>query len=275
MDRSDGVGTASAAAPIAAVELEAHLAAIQLESRVEAVAGLGSEAAEQGGPPLLEQGLGRADADRLAGDRLPDRELAALLPAAASERLRLLDHVGAAQGTRPSATGRSRPPVSRAGSPASVLLFVPRAGRGRGFGLSPTSCFGSAAPSSGGRGAACGARRCGRTTGRPAPDFAPNRRPPPVGTGTSARTPESMSWRITSPAPSIVKGIEQHAALEELADLVLGRAVWPRTRARARTGSRRASPSSRSRACPRSRGVRIAGSRRAGPGRPRPRRPSG
>src|SRR6185312_36793 len=89
--RSRGVGTPRGSPAIIVVEVEADLAAVELEPGLEAVAGFRLETAEQGGPPLSEQGLGRAGADGLAGDGLPDREPTALPPAAATERLLLLD----------------------------------------------------------------------------------------------------------------------------------------------------------------------------------------
>ena len=55
--------------------------------------------------PVRKQRLGRAHADLLAGDRLPDRELAAPPPAAAAVGLLLLDDLGLAEGTRAERDG--------------------------------------------------------------------------------------------------------------------------------------------------------------------------
>src|SRR5262245_35186138 len=60
--RSHGVGTPRGLSAIILVEVEPDLAAVELEPGLEAVAGLGPEAVDQGGPPLSEQGLGRAGA---------------------------------------------------------------------------------------------------------------------------------------------------------------------------------------------------------------------
>src|SRR5947209_2537911 len=81
------IGGARRASPtIGAAEVEADFAPFQLQSRLEGFPGLRLEAPEQRAHPSTEQRLGGADADRLAGDRLPDCEPAALLPAAASIR---------------------------------------------------------------------------------------------------------------------------------------------------------------------------------------------
>ena len=97
---------------------------------------------------------------------------------------------------------------------------------------------------------------------------------PPTGTGISV-TVAGVRQVEDHLARALGRGAREHAALEEFADLVVAEGASVGTPARARTGSPRATRSSRSRACPRSPAGRSAGSRRAGSGRSRPRRRSG
>src|SRR5262249_30780632 len=79
-------------------EVEADLALFQLQPGVEGPSGLRLEALEHRAHAPTEQRPPRAGADLLAGDRLPDGDLAAAPPAAAAVRLLLLDDLRAAQG---------------------------------------------------------------------------------------------------------------------------------------------------------------------------------
>ncbi len=87
-------------------EVEADLARLQLKSRLERFAGLRLESLEHRGPALSQECLRGADADPLAGDRLPDRELATLPPAAATIRFLLLHDLGLAERARAQSDGR-------------------------------------------------------------------------------------------------------------------------------------------------------------------------
>ncbi len=129
-------------------------------------------------------------------------------------------------GQRPERRGAEAASAGLAAGRRPARFFARDRAR-RGFASPPSSPGGSAVSAFGARPAV---RRpgAGARTGRPGPaGCVPGPRRPPAGTGTSATTPESRSWRITSPAPSIVRGCQQHPALEELADLVLGQ-PWPR-----------------------------------------------
>ena len=145
--------------------------------------------------PSRRSDLGRADADLLAGDRLPDREPAALPSSRCSRR-----------------TSPARRPRTRRGDKGRARPAAKPVGRSRG---------GAAA----GRAGCRFLRRAVRGAFRPPaggrPAFAAGRLGPPVGTGISVTSPESVRWRITSPAPSIVSGPEQDAPLQELADLLV------------------------------------------------------
>src|SRR5262245_33641800 len=79
-------------------EVEADLALFQLQTGVEGPSGLRLEALEHRAHAPTEQRLRHAGADPLAGDRLPDGELAPAPPAAAAVRLLLFDDLRAAQG---------------------------------------------------------------------------------------------------------------------------------------------------------------------------------
>src|SRR5262249_12165955 len=79
-------------------EVEADLTLFQLQTVVEGPSGLRLEALEHRAHAPAEQRLRRAGADPLAGDRLPDGELAPAPPAAAAVRLLLFDDLRAAQG---------------------------------------------------------------------------------------------------------------------------------------------------------------------------------
>ena len=184
-------------AAIAAFEVEADLAPFQLQSSIERLAGFRSKALEQRALTLLQQRLGRPDADRLAGDRLPDGELAALLPAAASVRLRLIDDVGAAQrATAQCRRMRSHPPVHGgevrspriSPRPAAGPSSEPAAFRRRACALaSAASSPCSIRPEPVGRPGGCA------STSRSLAGL----RWPPVGTGISVRPPLSVRWRMT------------------------------------------------------------------------------
>ena len=116
--------------------------------------------------PSRTRHLRCAHTDSLAGNHLPDREAAPLLPTAASERPLLFDDLGPAQGAR------AEPPGSFA------------------FDLAPRACPGSRTPA--------GVRR------RPAATVA--RRSRPAGTGISTIAPESVNWSTDGPEPSIDTG---------------------------------------------------------------------
>src|SRR5262249_20671852 len=77
--------------------VEGALALPRLKGGVEGPSGLRLDALEPGAHAPTEQRLRRAGADPLAGDRLPDGELAPAPPAAAAVRLLLLDDLSAAQ----------------------------------------------------------------------------------------------------------------------------------------------------------------------------------
>src|SRR5262249_56776119 len=79
-------------------EVEADLALFQLQTGVEGPPGLRLESFEHRAHAPPEQRLRRAGADPLAGDRLPDGELAPAPPASAAVRLLLFDDLRAAQG---------------------------------------------------------------------------------------------------------------------------------------------------------------------------------
>src|SRR5205823_4025749 len=76
-------------------EVEADLALVQLQTSVEGPAGPRLEALEHLASAATKERLRRAGADALAGDRLPDGELAPVPPAAAAVRLLLLGDLGA------------------------------------------------------------------------------------------------------------------------------------------------------------------------------------
>jgi hypothetical protein len=96
-------------------EVETNLTALQSQTRLKRLTRLRREAREHLPATLLQKRLGRARRDSLAGDGLPDRELAAALPAAAAVAFRLIQDFRAVDRTsaqrdwgearRPSSSG--------------------------------------------------------------------------------------------------------------------------------------------------------------------------
>src|SRR5271157_5231411 len=79
-------------------EVETDLAPLQVQTRLKNLTGLRHEAFEHRAATLFQERLGCARRDSLAGDGLPDRKLAATLPAAAAVALRLIQDLRAAEG---------------------------------------------------------------------------------------------------------------------------------------------------------------------------------
>src|SRR5271157_2959633 len=79
-------------------EVETNLAPLQSQTRLKRLTGLRQEALEHRAATLFQERLGRARRDSLAGDGLPDRKLAATLPAAAAVALCLIQDLRAAEG---------------------------------------------------------------------------------------------------------------------------------------------------------------------------------
>jgi hypothetical protein len=98
-------------------ELESNLAPFQSQARLKPLTGLRREALQHLAATLFQERLGRARRNSLAGNSLPDRELAPTLPAAAAVAFRLIQDLRAAQGAwaqrdhtearRPSSSGPS------------------------------------------------------------------------------------------------------------------------------------------------------------------------
>src|SRR5512135_318609 len=86
-------------ATVSGPEIEADLAMVQLQPRLERPPGLGLEALELRAAALTQERLGRAGTDPLAGDRLPDGELAPAPPSAAAVGPLPLGDLRAAEGT--------------------------------------------------------------------------------------------------------------------------------------------------------------------------------
>src|SRR5262249_41992223 len=85
-------------------EVKADLSLLQLQTRVEGAPRPGLEALQHRAPAAAQERLGRAGADPLAGDGLPDPELAAGPPRATAVGLLLLEDLGVAErtGTEPA-----------------------------------------------------------------------------------------------------------------------------------------------------------------------------
>ena len=174
--------------------------------------------------PMLEERPGRADADGLPGDLLPDRKPAPRLPAAAAEGLFLLHDLGPAAGT---AADRNRP--------------EPR------WRLRVTECAGSRPAD-------------GSSATRPRslpPDGCPPPRSlePPPSAFRSARTLRDLA-RVGQVEKHLARSLPRRwASKSTRAGGARGpprpRAYAPGIRARARTGTPPASRSSRSPSCPR------------------------
>ena len=93
--------------PKLARKIKSHFTLDQFQSRLEWLAVLGLETSQRFGLARCEQRFGRSDTDLLAGDHLPDDELASLLPAAATVGSRQLVDFGGTPWTIPKAGGRS------------------------------------------------------------------------------------------------------------------------------------------------------------------------
>src|SRR5271157_866531 len=79
-------------------EVETDLAPLQSQTRLKRLTGLRLEALEHRAATLFQELLVRARRDSLAGDGLPDRKLAATLPAAAAITLGLIQDLRAVEG---------------------------------------------------------------------------------------------------------------------------------------------------------------------------------
>src|SRR5437660_290465 len=80
-------------------ELETDLTVLQPQTRLKRLTRLRREALQHLAATLFQERLGRARRNSLAGDGLPDCELAPALPATASVALRLIQDFRAAERT--------------------------------------------------------------------------------------------------------------------------------------------------------------------------------